>query len=136
MGGEIRRVKEVTYVPDCRMGWLNMKLIPAMLVMVFLLYACSNGVSLDAQKWVYEKGECNVTFTLRNHGKDESNQKVRIMAHEIKEIGKGAMVKDVTGAKIISVTLKPSETKEMAEILTIFSNRQPDIVAVTLQEEK
>lgn len=107
-----------------------------MLIVVLLLCACSKGVSLDAQKWVYGNGECKVIFTLRNHGKVESNQKVKIVAHEIKDIGKGAIVKDITGMKIISARLKPSEKKEIAEILTIFSNKQPDRVTVTLHKTK
>jgi hypothetical protein len=115
---------------------LNMKLGSAAIVTVFLLLGCGQEVTLESQRWTYEKGVCNVTFKLKNHGNDPIDRNVRIVAHKLKDIGEGAVVDDITGERIITVKLRPYEEKEQTEILPLFPNRQPDMVVVNHYKAK
>ena len=113
-----------------------MKFAPVAIVAAFLLLGCGKEVTLETQSWTYEKGQCKVTFKLKNHGSDDAKRNVMIVAHRLKDIGDGAVVDDITGEKIIAVKLSPYEEKELTATLGLFPNRRPDMVVVTYYEGK
>jgi hypothetical protein len=113
-----------------------MKLVLAAVVAFFLFPGCSKEVTLESQRWTYEKGVCEVTLKLKNHGHDYVDRNVRIVAYKLKDIGEGAIVSDITGEKIVSVRLKPYEEKDLMETMKLFPNRRPDMVVVSHYEKR
>jgi len=91
---------------------------------------------LESHKWVYEEGVCNVTFKLRNDGNRVVDLNVRIVAHKQKSIGKGAVVDDIIGEKVVSVRIGQHEEKELSETLALFQNIRPDRVVVSHHKAK
>ena len=70
----------------------------------------------------------------KNHGNDDTNRNVRIVAYKLKDIGEGAVVGDIIGEKILNVKLKPYEERGVTQILTVFPKRRPPPVSRVLYQ--
>jgi len=104
-------------------------------VMVFLLAvtlgACSKEVEITSHDWIFEKGSCEASFTLKSNASTEIDRKIRITAYRQKNIGKGARVNDTIGEKEFIITLKPNEKREFKEKVVLKIRTRPYMVIVS-----
>ena len=100
------------------------------------LYACGKDIELISQNWSYEDGICKGDFILKNNMDNFSTRKVRTVAHRQRNIGKGAVVNDILGEKVLHLGLRPHEIVEKTEPIDLIPNLRPSMIIVNHFEPK
>jgi hypothetical protein len=107
-------------------------IIVAVIIFIIALYFYQkDDVKVSNVNWTYNDGSCFVSFKIKNNSHYDLSRNVRITAHFQRNIGKGAVVNDIVGEKIITFNLAPRADIEFKETLELNINRRPDIVSVS-----
>lgn len=104
--------------------------ITTIVLFTFALVSCSRDIELKNQDWSCEKGSCKVEFSLKNNKDARTIQKVRIIAHNQRDIGKGAIIDNIIGEKTVYIELKAREQKNCAETFYLSSYLNPSMVVI------
>lgn len=102
----------------------------------FILLSCSKEIELENKKWSYENGNLKFSFTIKNNGYIETNRNIHITAYTQKKIGRGAIVSDIIGDKIITVYLPPHEERKVEDSIKLLLNQKPTSVVFNYFEAK
>ena len=108
--------------------------ITTIVLFAFFLASCSKDIELKNQNWSCEKGKCKVEFLIKNNKDQETIQKVRIIAHNQRDIGKGAIVDNIIGEKTFYVELKAREQKNCTETINLSSYLKSSMVVISHSE--
>jgi hypothetical protein len=101
------------------------------LIVAIYFYQKDDDVKISNITWAYNSGNCFVSFKIMNNSHNGLLRNVRITAHWQRNIGKGAVVNDIIGEKIITLELAPRSDQEFKESIKLSINRRPDIVSVS-----
>jgi hypothetical protein len=113
---------------------MNKKYLISILCLIFFallyFYSRSSGVEILKQTWVYNKDQCSVSFSVKNNKNVSIKRKFKITAYKQKKIGKGAIVSDVIGEKVLIIDFKPKEIIDLEETVKLLLNVKPSMVVI------
>jgi hypothetical protein len=119
---------------------MNKKYLISILCLFFIVglyfYSRNSCVEIIKQAWRYDKGQCTVSFSVKNNTNSHVKRKVKITAYKQRNIGKGAIVSDVIGGKVVLIDLKPNEIVDLEETVKMLANIKPNMVAINLFKVK
>ncbi|MHB8131664.1 MAG: hypothetical protein ACYDEX_22010 [Mobilitalea sp.] len=100
-------------------------------IVLFALTSCGKDVELKNQNWSCESGTCKVEFSLKNNKDHGAIRKVRIIAYNQTDVGKGAIAHNIVGEKIFYTELRAGEQKNYTENIIFYSYLKPNMVVIS-----